>query len=40
MHLNRKHSLPELLDFGLKRKEKETEFAEFIKDAGCFTNGS
>lgn len=39
-HLNRKHSLPELLDFGLKKKEKETEFEGFINDAGSFTEGS
>ncbi|MCK4399576.1 hypothetical protein KAV46_01215, partial [Candidatus Bathyarchaeota archaeon] len=39
-HLNRKHSLPELLDFGLKKKEKETEFEEFINDADSFTKGS
>ncbi|MCK4582708.1 hypothetical protein KAU18_05275 [Candidatus Bathyarchaeota archaeon] len=38
-HLNRKHSLPELLDFGLKKKEKETEFEAFINDADSFTEG-
>lgn len=39
-HLNRKHSLLELLDFGLKKKEKETEFEGFINDADSFTKGS
>ncbi|MCW4048707.1 MAG: hypothetical protein NWE89_03115 [Candidatus Bathyarchaeota archaeon] len=39
-YLNRKYSLPELLDFGLKKKETETEFTDFINDAGIFTEGS
>lgn len=39
-YLNRKYSLPELLDFGLKKKEKEKEFREFLSDAGSFTKGS
>lgn len=39
-HLNRKYSLPELRGFGLKKKEKETEFEEFINDACSFTKGN
>ncbi len=32
-YLNRKHSLPDLLDFSLKRKRMLAEFTEFIKKA-------
>jgi hypothetical protein len=35
-HLNNKYSLTDLVDFGLKKEEKEREFVKYIKNAEIF----